>query len=60
MRRRWKKAMVMLAIRAIVIITNTHGALSAHRVSCWALYIYNRICFQQQPCMVGMIIVPIL
>ena len=34
MRRRWKKAMVMLAIRVIVIITNTHGALSAHRESC--------------------------
>lgn len=51
--------MVILAIRVIIIITNTHGALPARLASCQALYIYNRICFQQQPCMVGTII-PIL
>jgi hypothetical protein len=51
--------MVILAVRVIVIITNTHGALPAHRASCQALYIYNCVCFQQQPCMVGTII-PIL
>lgn len=37
MRKRWRKAMVMVSIRAIVPITTTQGALSTSQALCWPL-----------------------